>query len=109
MRARVRIFAFAELLLAGVVLLLAAPFSISAQAQSYPNAAIHFVTGFPPGSGADVITRYFAEKLRPIAGRTILVENKVGASGAISIEYAAKSKPDVSSTPAARRRQACIS
>jgi tripartite-type tricarboxylate transporter receptor subunit TctC len=78
----------------GVVLLLAAPFSISAQAQSYPNAAIHFVTGFPPGSGADVIARYFAEKLRPIAGRTILVENKVGASGAISIEYAAKSKPD---------------
>jgi tripartite-type tricarboxylate transporter receptor subunit TctC len=65
-----------------------------AQAQQYPSQDIHFVTGFPPGSGADVITRYFAEKLRPLAGRTILVENKVGAAGAISIEYAAKSKPD---------------
>ncbi len=65
-----------------------------AHAQSYPSADIHFVTGFPPGSGADVITRFFAEKLRPVAGRTILVENKVGASGAISIEYVARSKPD---------------
>jgi tripartite-type tricarboxylate transporter receptor subunit TctC len=69
-------------------------FCPAAQAQQYPSQDIHFVTGFPPGSGADVITRYFAEKLRPLAGRTILVENKVGAAGAIAIEYAAKSKPD---------------
>ena len=74
--------------------LLLAAWCAGAQAQSYPNADIHFVTGFPPGSGADVITRFFAEKLRPVAGRTILVENKVGASGAISIEYVARSKPD---------------
>ncbi len=78
---------------AAAALLLAA-LSLPAHAQSYPNADIHFVTGFPPGSGADVITRFFAEKLRPVAGRTILVENKVGASGAISIEYVARSKPD---------------
>jgi tripartite-type tricarboxylate transporter receptor subunit TctC len=74
--------------------LLLAALCTGAHAQSYPNADIHFVTGFPPGSGADVITRFFAEKLRPVAGRTILVENKVGASGAISIEYVARSKPD---------------
>src|SRR6516165_2101345 len=83
-----------RVVLVALALLLAAAFAFSAQAQSYPNADIHFVTGFPPGSGADVITRYFAEKLRPVAGRTILVENKVGASGAISIEYVARSKPD---------------
>jgi tripartite-type tricarboxylate transporter receptor subunit TctC len=77
---------------AGTSLLLA--LCSAAQAQQYPSQDIHFVTGFPPGSGADVITRYFAEKLRPLAGRAILVENKVGAAGAISIEYAAKSKPD---------------
>jgi tripartite-type tricarboxylate transporter receptor subunit TctC len=69
-------------------------FAPPAMAQQYPNQDIHFVTGFPPGSGADVITRFFAEKLRPVIGRTIIVENKVGAAGAISIEYVAKSKPD---------------
>ena len=80
-----------------VVMALAAvglAFAPPAMAQQYPNQDIHFVTGFPPGSGADVITRFFAEKLRPVIGRTIIVENKVGAAGAISIEYVAKSKPD---------------
>jgi tripartite-type tricarboxylate transporter receptor subunit TctC len=71
-----------------------ATFVPPAVAQQYPNQDIHFVNGFPPGSGADVITRFLAEKLRPVIGRTIIVENKVGAAGAISIEYVAKSKPD---------------
>ena len=38
--------------------------------------------------------RYFAEKLRPIAGRTVVVENKVGAASNIATEYVARSKPD---------------
>ena len=52
------------------------------------------VNGFPPGSGADVLTRYFSEKVRPLANRPVIVENKVGASGAIAVQYAAQSKPD---------------
>ena len=50
--------------------------------------------GFPAGSGADVLVRYMAEKVRPIANRTIIVENKVGAAGNIAAEYTARSKPD---------------
>ena len=65
-----------------------------AVADDYPSQDIHFITGFPPGSGADVLTRFFAEKLRPIANRTIIVENKVGAAGAIAIKYSALAKPD---------------
>ena len=38
--------------------------------------------------------RYFAEKLRPLTGRTIIVENKAGAGGNIATEYVARSKPD---------------
>ena len=49
---------------------------------------------FPAGSGADVYTRYFAENMRPFLGRTVIVENKVGASGNIAINYVARSKPD---------------
>ena len=56
----------------------------SAQAQSYPSQDIHFICAFPAGSGADVLVRYFAEKLRLLAGRTIIVENKVGAAGNIA-------------------------
>src|SRR5262245_43457276 len=65
-----------------------------ARAQSWPSQDIHFVTGFPPGSGADVITRYFAEKTRVISGKNVIVENKPGAAGSIATEYVARSKPD---------------
>jgi len=65
-----------------------------ARAQEYPSQDIRLIVGFPPGSGADVFVRYFAEKLRPLAGRTVIVENKVGAASNIATEYVAKSKPD---------------
>lgn len=64
------------------------------QAQDYPSKDIHFICGFPAGTGADTIVRYYAEKLRPIINRTILVENRPGAGANIAIEYVAKSKPD---------------
>jgi tripartite-type tricarboxylate transporter receptor subunit TctC len=64
-----------------------------ALAQRWPAQDIHFVTGTAAGSGGDVIVRYFAEKLRPLAGRTIIVENRVGALGNIAVEYVARSKP----------------
>jgi tripartite-type tricarboxylate transporter receptor subunit TctC len=63
-------------------------------AQSYPNQDIHFVCAFPAGSGADVLVRFFAEKVRSLADRPILVENKVGNVGMIAAEYTARSKPD---------------
>ena len=66
----------------------------AACAQQYPSQDIHLICAFPPGSGADVLVRYFGDKLRPIANRTIIVENKAGAGGNIATEYAARAKPD---------------
>jgi tripartite-type tricarboxylate transporter receptor subunit TctC len=65
-----------------------------AAAQQYPTQEIRFICAFPAGSGADVLVRYFAEKLRPIVGRPIIVENKAGAGSLIATEFVAKSKPD---------------
>jgi tripartite-type tricarboxylate transporter receptor subunit TctC len=65
-----------------------------AYAQNYPSQDIRLICAFPPGSGADVLVRFFGEKLRPIVGRTVLVENKSGAGGNIATEYVARAKPD---------------
>jgi tripartite-type tricarboxylate transporter receptor subunit TctC len=70
-----------------------APTGASAQ-QHYPSQDIHFICAFPPGSGADVIVRYYAEKVRPLTGKSIIVENRSGAGGNIALEYVARSKPD---------------
>ncbi|HWM47100.1 MAG TPA: tripartite tricarboxylate transporter substrate binding protein [Xanthobacteraceae bacterium] len=65
-----------------------------AQAQQYPSQDIHFICAFPPGSGADIVVRFYAEKVRALAGRNIIVENKPGAASNIATEYLARSKPD---------------
>ena len=85
-----------ELLRAAGAFALVAPFGgiRGAFAQAYPSQDVRFVCAFPAGSGADVLVRFFAEKLRPVIGKTIIVENKVGAGGHIATEYVARSKPD---------------
>jgi tripartite-type tricarboxylate transporter receptor subunit TctC len=65
-----------------------------ALAQPYPSQDIHLLSAFPAGSGADVLVRYFAEKLRPLTGRTIIVENRAGAGGNIATEQLVRAKPD---------------
>ena len=67
---------------------------MSASAQQYPSQDIHLICGYPAGSGADIIVRYYGEKLRAATGRTVLVENKPGAQGNIATEYLARAKPD---------------
>jgi len=73
----------------------AAPLSL-AWAQDYPNPAkpIRFVVPVSAGSGTDLIARYLADGLRTLWKGPTLVENRVGASGAIGTDAVAKSAPD---------------
>ena len=70
----------------------------AAQAQSkdapYPSKDIHIASAFPPGSGADVLVRFFAERIRAFTDKPVLVENKAGAGGYIATQYVVKAKPD---------------
>jgi len=86
-----------KLLLAGSGLAAAAGLGLppqAAMAQDFPSHDFNFVCAFPPGSGADVLVRYFAEEFRKRANRTVIVENRVGAAGNIAAVFTAKSKPD---------------
>jgi tripartite-type tricarboxylate transporter receptor subunit TctC len=61
----------------------------------WPAKDLHFICAFPAGSGADVIVRWYADRLRPhVNNRNIIVENKVGAIGNLATEYTARAKPD---------------
>ncbi len=65
-----------------------------AGAQEFPGQPMRFVTGLPAGSGADSFTRFVAEKMKEVSGASIVVENRVGATGAIAMEFVARAKPD---------------
>jgi len=78
------------LLLAAAVLLAGTP----AFAQSYPNRPVKFISPFPPGTGIDIISRAVGDKLSPLLGQPVVVENRPGAGGTIGAAVVAKSAPD---------------
>jgi tripartite-type tricarboxylate transporter receptor subunit TctC len=77
--------------LAAAALALAAPL---AAAQDYPARDIRSLCNYAPGSGADIIVRYYSDRLSRLAGKPVVVENKVGANGALATDALAKSRPD---------------
>jgi tripartite-type tricarboxylate transporter receptor subunit TctC len=77
--------------LAAAFCILAAPL---VAAQDYPAREIRALCNYAPGSGADLIVRFYSDRLSKLAGRPVLVENRVGANGAIATDALAKSKPD---------------
>jgi tripartite-type tricarboxylate transporter receptor subunit TctC len=65
-----------------------------AAAQGYPAREIHSICNFTAGSGADIVVRYYSDKLAKLAGKPVVVENRPGAQGLVATDYVAKSKPD---------------
>ncbi|MCC7487113.1 MAG: tripartite tricarboxylate transporter substrate binding protein [Burkholderiales bacterium] len=82
---------------AGVKLVLVS-FALStaagAAAQSYPSKPIRIVVSYPAGGSTDIVGRALGQKLSDLAGRSVVIENRAGASGTIGADYAAKSAPD---------------
>ncbi|CAN7674771.1 Bug family tripartite tricarboxylate transporter substrate binding protein [Neorhizobium tomejilense] len=67
---------------------------VSFAQSGYPNGTITFVCAFPAGSGADILVRFFSEKVAAVSKQTVIVENKPGANGNIAAEYVSRAKPD---------------
>src|SRR5947207_2740697 len=65
-----------------------------AHAQAYPARPLRWVVGFPPGGGADIVSRIMAPWLAERLGQPVVIENKPGASANISVQTAVNSPPD---------------
>ena len=66
----------------------------AACAQDYPTRPMRVVIGFPAGSGADILGRYFTAKLADLSGQSVIVENRPGANANIALSLVANAKPD---------------
>ena len=65
-----------------------------ALSQGYPVRPIRMIVPFPPGAGIDVLARLIAPTLGERLGQNVVVDNRIGASGTIGAELAARSPPD---------------
>jgi tripartite-type tricarboxylate transporter receptor subunit TctC len=55
---------------------------------------LRWVVGFPPGGGADIVSRIMAPWLAERLGQPVVIENKPGAASNISIQTVVNSPPD---------------
>jgi tripartite-type tricarboxylate transporter receptor subunit TctC len=62
--------------------------------DAYPSHAITMVSPFPPGGVSDTITRPLDAALEKVLKQPVVLENKVGAAGAVGAQYVAAAKPD---------------
>lgn len=60
----------------------------------YPAKPVRVLVGSPAGSGSDVMARMVAQKLAERMGQSIVVDNRPGATGGISLQIASQAIPD---------------
>jgi tripartite-type tricarboxylate transporter receptor subunit TctC len=64
------------------------------RAQAYPTRPVHWIVGFPAGSGPDIAARLMAQWLSERLGQQFVVENRPGAGGTIAAEVVVRAAPD---------------
>lgn len=74
--------------------LLLATGALFAAQGDYPSRPLRMIVPFQPGGASDFVGRIIQPKLSEELGQNIVVENRVGASGYVGVETAAKATPD---------------
>jgi tripartite-type tricarboxylate transporter receptor subunit TctC len=77
-----------------MLLFAALPLAALAQPAAYPSRTVTIVVPFTPATGADVIARLLQPRLAERLKAAVVIENKVGASGAIGTELVARAPAD---------------
>lgn len=78
-----------------ILVLMAMPLAVvPAVAQTYPDRPIKIIVPQPPGGGFDTVARILSDRLAPLLGQAVVVENRTGAGTLVGTEAAAKAPAD---------------
>ncbi len=69
---------------------LAAPWALGA--TELPKGIVKIYVGWAPGGGTDVFARIVGQQLSQLWGRSVVVENKPGATGALAADFFARTR-----------------
>lgn len=78
----------------GAIACACALWGVAANAQDQSGNPVKIVIGFPAGGALDNLSRALAEKLRGDLGKTVIVENRPGASTQIALMAVKRSPAD---------------
>jgi tripartite-type tricarboxylate transporter receptor subunit TctC len=67
---------------------------VAANAQGFPSRPITLIVPFPPGGSTDTAARILADKMKPVLGQSVIIENVGGAGGSIAVGRVARAAPD---------------
>lgn len=77
-----------------VALLAGTSLPAASQQAAWPSKAVRLVVGFAPGGGTDVMARALAQALTESLGQPVIVDNKPGASGNLSVGEVSRAAAD---------------
>jgi tripartite-type tricarboxylate transporter receptor subunit TctC len=75
-------------------LAIAAPSAAPAQAVEWPTRTVTVVVPYAAGGNTDIMARMASQKLSEAFGQSFIVDNRVGAGGALAAGYVAQAAPD---------------
>ena len=73
---------------------LAAPLAYAQSTGDYPTRPIRFLVPLSPGGGADISSRAVAVRLSEALRQQVIVDNRPGGAGNVSLEILANAAPD---------------
>ncbi len=65
-----------------------------AGADDYPTRPVRLIVGFPPGGATDLVARIIQPRMTELLGKQLVVDNRPGANGIISLELLGRAEPD---------------
>ncbi len=68
--------------------------ALSLRAQGWPGDRVTIVTSLPAGSSVDITMRLYADRLAPLWGKPVIIDNRGGANGLLACQAVARAKPD---------------
>ncbi len=68
--------------------------SAHAQVSTYPAKPIRIICPATPGGISDILSRIAAQRLSPLYGQQVIVENRPGSGGHVAGDLVAKAAPD---------------
>ena len=67
---------------------------VACAAQAFPDKPVRVIVPWPAGGPSDTLSRIVNAEVTKILGQTVVIDNRVGASGTVGTEFVARSAAD---------------